>query len=165
MGHGRGISPVLATVILVAVAIAIAIAVAFWASNITGIFSRTEQIQMEYSYIVAGKNSSGAIYYNITFSCRNVGSADTTIIQAFINGKPLKAFSPTSSVYLNGILWIKSNDTVFREISFPAGSSITLVMMLPSGGPSPITIIPGQVVEVRMETSGGVHYIGTFLIP
>ena len=37
-----GISPVVATVILVAIAIVIAIAVAFWATGLVGIFTRFE---------------------------------------------------------------------------------------------------------------------------
>jgi len=41
-----GISPVVATVILVAIAIVIAIAVAFWATGLVGIFTRFEKIEM-----------------------------------------------------------------------------------------------------------------------
>lgn len=166
MGNGRGISPVIATVILVAVAVAIAIAVAFWASGITGSFSKTEIIKMENSYVVSSINSTdGAKYYNIILSMKNAGSADTTIIQTYINGKPLKVFWPISVVRVNGNLWIDSSDTVFRDISFPAGSSITMDIMLPSGQtPSASTIIPGQIIELRIETSYGVHYIGTFIL-
>ncbi|MEM2038847.1 MAG: archaellin/type IV pilin N-terminal domain-containing protein, partial [Nitrososphaerota archaeon] len=45
-----GISPVVATVILVAVAIVIAIAVAFWASGLVGIFTRFEKIEIQTAY-------------------------------------------------------------------------------------------------------------------
>ncbi|MEM2216658.1 MAG: archaellin/type IV pilin N-terminal domain-containing protein, partial [Nitrososphaerota archaeon] len=45
-----GISPVVATVILVAVAIVIAIAVAFWASGLVGIFTRFEKIEIVSAY-------------------------------------------------------------------------------------------------------------------
>jgi len=45
-----GISPVVATVILVAVAIVIAIAVAFWASGLVGVFTRFEKIEIVSAY-------------------------------------------------------------------------------------------------------------------
>jgi hypothetical protein len=45
-----GISPVVATVILVAVAIVIAIAVAFWASGLVGVFTRFEKIEIQAAY-------------------------------------------------------------------------------------------------------------------
>jgi hypothetical protein len=45
-----GISPVVATVILVAVAIVIAIAVAFWASGLVGVFTRFEKIEIQSAY-------------------------------------------------------------------------------------------------------------------
>lgn len=134
MANRKGISPVIATVILVAVAVAIAIAVAFWASGITGSFARTEMIQLENSYIVSAINSTdGATYYIITLSMKNVGSADTTIIQTYFNGKPLKVFWPISIIYVNGNLWIDSSDTAFNGIPFPAGSGITMLIILPSG--------------------------------
>ena len=60
-----GISPVVATVILVAVAIVIAIAVAFWASGLVGVFTRFEKIEIQSAYwdataeevIIVDKNS------------------------------------------------------------------------------------------------------------
>jgi flagellin-like protein len=166
MREKKGISPVVATVILIAVAVSIAIGVAFWASSLAGSFSRTEIIKMDNSYIDSGINSTdGATYYNISISMRNVGSADTTITQTYINGKPLKVFWSISAVYVNSNLWIDSSDTDFKAISLPTGSSITILIMLPSGQPpSQSPIIPGEVLEIRMETITGIHYIGTFVL-
>ncbi|RLF08230.1 MAG: hypothetical protein DRJ64_01405, partial [Thermoprotei archaeon] len=44
--NNKGISPVIATVIIVAVAIAISIAVAFWMTGIVGLFTGFEQVQI-----------------------------------------------------------------------------------------------------------------------
>ncbi|RLG03464.1 MAG: hypothetical protein DRN60_01425, partial [Thaumarchaeota archaeon] len=65
-----GISPVVATVILVAIAIVIAIAVAFWASGLVGVFTRFEKIEIT------------AVYWedsHFTLVVKNTGSAATTI--------------------------------------------------------------------------------------
>ncbi len=74
-----GISPVVATVILVAVAIVIAIAVAFWASGLVGIFTRFEKLEIV-SAIMTNPNTFQA-------TIRNTGSADTAIDQVILNGQ------------------------------------------------------------------------------
>ncbi|MCS6785113.1 MAG: hypothetical protein NZ581_07985, partial [Candidatus Caldarchaeum sp.] len=74
-----GISPVVATVILVAVAIVIAIAVAFWASGLVGIFTRFERVE-----IVSVVQTDDDTFRVIL---RNTGSADTSIIQTVVNGR------------------------------------------------------------------------------
>jgi len=89
-----GISPVVATVILVAVAIVIAIAVAFWASGLVGVFTRFEKIEI----VAAYWNSSGPGGPNVTVIARNTGSTDAAVDMIFVNGRPCGAVGglPTS---------------------------------------------------------------------
>jgi flagellin-like protein len=77
-----GISPVVATVILVAVAIVIAIAVAFWASGLVGVFTRYEQLEVLSAY-----QSDAA---EITIIVANRGTTQTSIIQVVVNGIKVK---------------------------------------------------------------------------
>ena len=79
-----GISPVVATVILVAVAIVIAIAVAFWASGLVGVFTRYEKLEIQAAYFPAGGG-------NPVLHVRNTGSADATIIMITVNGVPVQS--------------------------------------------------------------------------
>jgi flagellin-like protein len=81
-----GISPVVATVILVAVAIVIAIAVAFWASGLVGVFTRYEQLEVLSSYQSAADT--------ITIIVANRGTTNSSIIQVVVNG--IKVHSPTT---------------------------------------------------------------------
>jgi flagellin-like protein len=76
-----GISPVVATVILVAVAIVIAIAVAFWASGLVGIFTRFEKLE-----ILSAYQGTDADVNNIVIRVRNTGSSRTSITEVVING-------------------------------------------------------------------------------
>jgi flagellin-like protein len=78
-----GISPVVATVILVAIAIVIAIAVAFWATGLVGIFTRFEKFEIRTAYATVENNQ-----YIIHLSIANTGSADVTIDDIYINGRP-----------------------------------------------------------------------------
>jgi flagellin-like protein len=74
-----GISPVVATVILVAVAIVIAIAVAFWASGLVGVFTRFEK--SKYSQ----PTGPGQPLYIIA---RNTGSSIAVVDMILANGAP-----------------------------------------------------------------------------
>jgi flagellin-like protein len=74
-----GISPVVATVILVAVAIVIAIAVAFWASGLVGVFTRFEKLEIV-SAVMTDANTFQVVI-------RNTGSADSALIQVVVQGR------------------------------------------------------------------------------
>ena len=76
-----GISPVVATVILVAIAIVIAIAVAFWASGLVGIFTRFEKLEITAAYV----DPDG----NVILRVKNSGSAIAVIDDIYVNGVPL----------------------------------------------------------------------------
>jgi FlaG/FlaF family flagellin (archaellin) len=87
-----GISPVVATVILVAVAIVIAIAVAFWASGLVGVFTRFEKLEIV-SAVMTGGNTFQVVI-------RNTGSADSAIIQVVVQGR---AIGTPSSPFTLGV--------------------------------------------------------------
>ena len=74
-----GISPVVATVILVAIAIVIAIAVAFWASGLVGVFTRFEKLEITAAYW----DTDHVVLY-----VKNTGSATATIDSVYVNGIP-----------------------------------------------------------------------------
>jgi len=76
-----GISPVVATVILVAVAIVIAIAVAFWASGLVGIFTRFEKLE-----ILSAYQGTGDDVDKFVIRVRNTGSSPTSVTEVVLNG-------------------------------------------------------------------------------
>ena len=81
-GSRSGISPVVATVILVAIAIVIAIAVAFWATGLVGIFTRFEKLEI-----------TTAVYdptnEDVELLVKNTGSSAATIDDIYVNGRPI----------------------------------------------------------------------------
>jgi len=74
-----GISPVVATVILVAVAIVIAIAVAFWASGLVGVFTRFEKIEIQTAYWDGTR---------VIVIAKNTGSSPAVVDMVLVNGLP-----------------------------------------------------------------------------
>jgi len=89
-GSRSGISPVVATVILVAIAIVIAIAVAFWATGLVGIFTRFEKLEIVSAYQDSVNTN------NIIVRVRNTGSSPTSITEVVINGVEVEEVDPTA---------------------------------------------------------------------
>ncbi|MEM3194444.1 MAG: archaellin/type IV pilin N-terminal domain-containing protein, partial [Candidatus Bathyarchaeia archaeon] len=70
----RGISPVVATVILVAVTIVVAVAVAYWMGGLTAIYTRFEKLEITSAYAEQWEKKEGnntTQYYNITLNIKN----------------------------------------------------------------------------------------------
>jgi flagellin-like protein len=101
-----GISPVVATVILVAVAIVIAIAVAFWASGLVGVFTRFEKIEIQAAYWDGS---------DVVLIARNTGSSIAVVDMILANGAPCLTTSVTLSI---------GDSTDFRISNCPLGGSI-----------------------------------------
>jgi flagellin-like protein len=124
-----GISPIVATVILVAVAIVIAIAVAFWASGLVGVFTRFEKLEITSAIMI----DEGTFQVRI----RNTGSADTSIIQVVVQGKAVG--EPSSPVP------IRVGDSVVCTVTVspspPAGITVELAFYTAGGKTYPTAVL------------------------
>ena len=96
----KGISPIIATVIIVAVAIGVSISVAYWVTGIVPAFTRYEELKIGSCYIDDSTTTIIVI--------KNTGSSDATI----------------DSVHVNGRL----PETAFSEVTLSSGSSTTLTI-------------------------------------
>ena len=144
MSRGRsGISPVVATVILVAIAIVIAIAVAFWATGLVGVFTRFEKIEIVAAYPTVSGGST-----QITLIVKNTGSAAATIDDIYVNGIPC------------GIEGCGG----FSTTTLAPGDSATITISSP---PSAVgsSFIPGVTYEIAVHTASGKLYPAAVQIP
>ena len=158
MAHTRtskkGISPVIATVILVAVAITVSISVAYWMGGISSLYTRLEKVEI--SSVAVSKDASGN--YNITMALRNTGSADATIDSCFINGKSYD----DSSFSANPVSIKESGGTFYTSgalaISLPAGSAKTVIIKIAknSGYVAPFSV--GTTLDLKIHTAAGKDY-------
>jgi len=136
----KGISPVIATVILIAVAVAIAIAVAFWAAGLTGAFTRFEKLEISSAYA----NSATSIVLNV----QNTGSSDATIVDIFINGKPESSFVPAGTA------------APVPPISLTSGSKQTITITIAAPG-----LTSGVTYDFKVHTAAGNDYPKAVVIP
>jgi len=139
-----GISPVVATVILVAIAIVIAIAVAFWASGLVGVFTRFEKIEIRAAYW----NGSHVVLF-----VNNTGSAIATIDDVYVNGIPGASYTISQE---NATCTVTGNKMTCK----PGQGGVIAVSSPPSG-----QFVHGVTYEIAVHTSSGKLYPVSVQIP
>jgi flagellin-like protein len=140
-----GISPVVATVILVAIAIVIAIAVAFWATGLVGVFTRFEKLEITSIYFDSN---------SVVLIVRNTGSADATIDNIFVNGRPC-------------VVGDADNCGINPELpkTIDVGTSLQLTVNYPPTAITEGKWQGGVTYEVAVHTASGKTYPAAVLIP
>src|SRR5579875_3886038 len=130
----RGISPVIATIILIAITIVIAIAVAGWVFGLFGSYSRTQPVT-----IVASASSCSATSNSCTLELSNQGGSAVTVVSASVDG---------TSATINSV----SGNTLIS-----AGGS-TYVVINTQG------LVAGQTVQVQLGLSNGATLSTTLVV-
>ena len=174
----KGISPVIATVIIVSVAIAIAVAVAFWMTGITGLFTRYEKIEVTNAYAIWNDTDGPWL---VVLQLRNSGSDTATIDDIFINVRPSAAYeddiiiyyaeeraSPTNVTQSNGDYKPGSGnwnpiDFSNGTLTLDAGEEKTIAIIIK--GPNESEFAHGQSVEFKVHTVAGKEYPKTVVLP
>lgn len=144
MRNKKALSPVIATVILVAVTIVVAVAVSYWMGGIAGLYTRFEKVEVVKSYAVKGSDGN----YTVTIELKNSGSADATINYVLVNGKALEDYggnititptlpatiqlgkSTSFSIWIDGDLF-ESGTTIDLKFHSAAGKDYPVMLALP----------------------------------
>ena len=164
MTHRRAVSPVIATVILIAVAVAIGIAVAFWASGLTGSFSKYEKLGINTGY--ATPVSGGWV---ITLQGDNSGSSTATVVQVQVNGIPLTLTPNTGTNPAVGNAYIATappGGSFAASATVQSGGTFRIYLQLATTGTLPAgPYSPGQTVEVALVSASGTNYPKAIVLP
>jgi hypothetical protein len=143
-------------VILVAVAIVIAIAVAFWASGLVGIFTRFEKVEIRTAYAVVQNNQ-----YEIRLDIANTGSADVTIDDIYINGKPSSFYQGANIQFGGGCQAIPKTPVSLKVGERLTGDDICIITVPYNQAP----FTAGTTIEVAVHTGTGKLYPAAVLLP
>ena len=168
----RGLSPVIATVILVAVTIVVAVAIAYWMGGIAGLYTRYEQLEIVYANAVWNSDNE---YWEITLKVKNKGSAAATIDDILLNGISISNVKNDSN-YANvkdcgtnaptsGNFSI-ANASVPVNIALNGGAEKYLAITLPNEavmGSS--TASSGLSLEIKLHTAAGREYPKLISLP
>ena len=126
----RALSPVVASIILIAVTVAVSIAVAAWMGALTIGFMATEEVKITSARFVTGTPK----YINVTLT--NTGTTDVTISEMWVNGAQQSGMTYSGT----GQVLPKNNAiTVQVEYSWAAGSSYNIQLKSTKGNAFPYT--------------------------
>ena len=150
----KAVSPVIATVILVAVAITVSVAVSYWMSGISAQYTQFEKVEIQTGY--SAKDASG---WQLILELKNSGSAAATISTVFINEGPLNATdaSPTgygASTYdaAQGIVC----DVPLTGLTLQSGETGAIIVYLNDGYQF---FSSGTTVDIKLHSANGNDYI------
>jgi len=137
MNLRKGISPVIATVIIVAVALAIAIAVVGWIMGIWGaVAGGTEMLRIYPDSYISGQT--------LVLHIKNEGSTTAVIYKIEISGLT------TITVYSSD----ETHTALSETATISAGTDTTLTMLIPSG----VSPTAGVIYTVKVYTLAGNVY-------
>ncbi len=161
----KAVSPVIATIIIVAIAITMSIAVAYWMLGLGSSFTKYEKVEFTTAYVDYGK--SDAANFTISMQVKNTGSAAATIDTTSIlyNGKPASAYMDSNSkctvtVYYNG--------AETPQITLSPGETSKLFKIELSTTNPPTTGAywsSGMTLEIMLHTTGGKDYPKVVVLP
>jgi flagellin-like protein len=158
MKKRKAISPVIATVILVAVAITVAVGVSYWMGGISSQYTQFEKVEIATGYatnVVVG-NVTG---WEVTLEIKNSGSAAATITHVFVNEVPVDVYGAGAL----GAAGTTCTDILSTGLSLTAGAPDTVIIWIASGGGS--TLSSGTTVNIKLHSAGGMDYIRLVKLP
>lgn len=146
----RGVSPVIATIIIVAIAIVMSIAVAYWMLGLGSAFTKYEKLEFTTAY--ATKDTVAGTF-TVHMTVKNTGSATATIDVPSIlyNGKPFDGYAvlPLPSASFTPSVTMNPGEQATGTIVFTEGSEF----------------VSGMTVEIMIHTVAGHDYPKVVMLP
>ena len=146
----RAVSPVIATVILVAVAITVAVAVAYWMGGIAGQYTKFEKVEIQ-SAICRKLGTSPNEFWNVTMKLKNTGTATATLIGVFINNIEVNDYNQTTRVDNQAVTSMLTTETI------SSGDTKQINVLIDYTGYE--TLSSGTTVNIKIHSAGGMDYI------
>ncbi len=148
----RAVSPVIATVILVAIAITIAVAVAYWMGGIAGSFTKFEQVEIQTGVCTIDGDGN----WEIGISLKNTGTAAATLTNVFVNDIEVSSYL-ASAAPLTPFDTITSNLNVASDpFSLASGETGAIIVWV---GADYAMLSSGTTVNIKIHSAGGMDYI------
>jgi flagellin-like protein len=160
----KAVSPVIATVVLVAVAITIAVAVSYWMSGISSQYTQFEKVEVtsgHCQYVNPFTYSDGTVVktsdsgWVVTLDFRNTGTTEATVINAFVNSQKIADYGTNGITAWNST----SNYLDFgnnEKLTCVAGSNDTIYIVIDE---NEVTFTSGTTIEVSIHSGAGNTYM------
>lgn len=149
-----GVSPVIATVVLVAVTITVAVAVAYWMSGISSQYTSFEKVEIQSAQCVKMPDA-GSYYWNITMKLKNTGTAASTLLSVFVNEIEVSAYEVAPYTIAGNLDAAVTNMTEGVTI----GSGDTGIVCVYIDTDKYLTLSSGTTINLKIHSAGGMDYI------
>ncbi len=149
----RGVSPVIATVVLVAVAITISVGMAFYMGGISSQYTKFEKVEIQSAVSVW---SSADDHWNITMKMKNTGTSTSTLNGVFINEIEVNAYgSNVTAPPRQAVTDMEASKTI------TSGETITISVVIdgPGNGQGWGSITAGTSINIKIHSAGGMDYM------
>jgi flagellin-like protein len=155
MKERKAISPVIATVILVAVAITVAVGVSYWMSGISSQYTSFEKVEIQSAYAI--KETTPTAGWKITIKLKSSGTTDATLNDLFINDRPLNTTAAcwSASDYATAPNFV-STSLPQLGYSIKSGETYTVTIWIRQGY---VSLTSGTTVNIKLHSAGGMDYI------
>jgi flagellin-like protein len=152
MRKRKAVSPVIATVILVAVAISVAVGVSYWMGGISAQYTQFEKIEIQTAYSTYTTGTG----WVVDIELKNSGSAASTITHLFVNDVAVTLADPLSIPAT-----FAGTDTIVTDLttdglSIPAGDTASITMWIDLGY---AYLSSGTTINIKLHSAGGMDYI------
>ncbi len=144
----KGVSPVIATVILVAVAITVSVAVAYWMSGIAGQYTKFEKVEIKTVRVTM----DGFLNWNISITVKNSGTATATLESVFINSNPCEDVA-TAPIAVGTT--ITTNLITSAAYQLTSGDEQTFIIYV---GADYGTLSSGTTINIKVHSASGMDY-------
>jgi len=151
----RAISPVIATVILVAVAITVAVGVSYWMSGIAGQYTAFEKIEISTGY--SEKMETAGVFdgWQVTLELKNSGSETASLTRVFINDIAIldTNYGQATPSWVAGGL---ATSLLYDGTTVESGNTVTVLIYIDDTFG---TLSSGTTLNVKIHSAGGMDYI------
>jgi len=149
----RAVSPVIATVILVAVTITVAVAVSYWMSGITGAYTSFEKVEIQSA--ICTYDSTGK-YWKIEIILKNSGTKTATLTNVFVND----VLAGYGTYVPSGV-----GDSIVADVDASAprpiksGATNTITVKIDDDPDDYIELSSGTTINIKIHSASGMDYI------
>jgi flagellin-like protein len=154
----RGVSPVIATVILVAVAITISVAVAYWMGGVSSSYTKFEKVEINPAVCVYVEGTPP--YWNVTFTVKNTGTQQANIVQVYLNNIEVDGYSTSIPESNKAVCSINPSGLLLQSGS--TGNIYILIRAPDTSGGGYRTLSSGTTVNIRLHSANGMDYTKMF---
>ncbi len=158
----KAVSPVIATVILVAVAITVAVAVSYWMGGITSQYTTFEKVEIQSGICTW---NPATFNWEIALKLKNSGTATATLIGVFINDIEINNYTLATPGAA------EATTDMGLTVTLASGASTTIDIYVDGQGDAgegspPVagtdywqSVTSGTTINIKVHSAGGMDYI------